>query len=1246
MQYTEFPKFVPDQLLTSEHLNQVFNYLDEQDRLTRVCLIGIGIVCGLEVRTNNAGTSITISKGCGVTSEGYLVEVPETTYTEYAVFDPVKERYYDRFVDTAAKTKKFDLFELVQAGVIEESVPLTNGFIGNKVVLLFVELLEESNKNCDPNSCDNKGVKVTVTFRPLLVSKTNADNFLLADGDDASVALPEAAFSLTEMRMKRFDVPATTLLDSAAVFEAFLKAMDEAFFKQLEETLSKTFGVFGFLVQDVYPSNPFAGLVNRFRFLWDKSLTASQLLHVQYYYDLFSDVLLSYEELRIVGRRLLGVCCPNIALFPRHLLLGEAQGFNIHVHSEYRHYFIPSPILAQQSQYQIELRSLQLRLVLLLDTFLVPNVPKTGGKLPAEFVRITPSKLGEAPLSKRAIPYYYEVKKGTNHLYKYWDSEKTQAQAAHTILSYHAASYNSSDEWVRKPLLYDFEPNNFLRVEGHIGQRFRDVLKSVTQQRSKYRLPLDVIGLSTDTRSLRTFWLAGRSRTSFDDLISSADRAEIMRSDCHFHDLDALYATMVDRLVCFLCKELKYYYALQSGRTESAAATGVPTAKLLRRCDPAFRYKPSSFGEQFENWYRDVGKGTYLPAGTILSSSGYSAYRAILVKAAPGTAAAPTEVNLQAAVTGQLVLLVMYYIEMLSQTLGNALSTFSLETFEQRFNDLQKVASTLKEMAMESAEKSFEAKTEEAMDHLEKLIYACRAAELRALVLEFERRLRMVMALRMLAYYSKKCPGLQHKAGVPIGGTFIIVYHETSAEAAEAGPNVLLSDTFLVDTTRPQPAQPILTKSKKATPNQAVLIEAGTRKDAAITIENQELVAIINQLEGRKSSLDNLVLDIEDGTVIADFYLPFICCSDCPPIQFVVAPERTPPTEVSITIEPTEFCGKDDRAVPIKAEPPAGELTGDGVRPATPSGFEFVPVLVPLGDVAMREVELTYRLGEQSATAKVNVYHEPVLEFRWIFGAAPGTVVIVNSSKFAPECTWDFGDKTAPVTGLSPTHQYQRPGSYPVVLTAKNGLCSATLTQTIPVQIEQVRTCISISALAEEFAAFPRLQTGPFAAFRRIYRSYEQIDAYFRAFTAAGAMSSVEAEIKFHAEAKVISLLPGWLEELNVLIMQNVDLRLLGVALYRILARLIMRIACFQNEDIDVAKLPTIELFSTMQRHVKPWSTWAPTAPDPIRTSLKGFLESAQNELIRLKGAEAAQKPNYARSLDVLINGFKPLRVE
>ncbi len=169
---TRYPDFVPDQLLTSANLNDLFAYLDEQGRMTRTNLLGIGIVCGLEVRTSADGTSIEITKGTGVTSEGHLVafdgDLATRTFGHRVAFDPEKEAYYDKFLD-ASHHKKFDLWELKRTAAGEGEVALTKTFLEGegvpnhrKVVLAFVELLEEQNKNCNPESCDDKGVTVHV----------------------------------------------------------------------------------------------------------------------------------------------------------------------------------------------------------------------------------------------------------------------------------------------------------------------------------------------------------------------------------------------------------------------------------------------------------------------------------------------------------------------------------------------------------------------------------------------------------------------------------------------------------------------------------------------------------------------------------------------------------------------------------------------------------------------------------------------------------------------------------------------------------------------------------------------------------------------------------------------------------------------------------------------------------------------------------------------------------------------------
>ncbi|HEY8967894.1 MAG TPA: hypothetical protein VIM64_02350, partial [Puia sp.] len=74
-----FPVFDADQVLTNKHLNDLFNYLDQQDRLSRCKLIGSGIVCGLDISSSPG--AITVSKGCGLTSQGYILLLCQSVYT-------------------------------------------------------------------------------------------------------------------------------------------------------------------------------------------------------------------------------------------------------------------------------------------------------------------------------------------------------------------------------------------------------------------------------------------------------------------------------------------------------------------------------------------------------------------------------------------------------------------------------------------------------------------------------------------------------------------------------------------------------------------------------------------------------------------------------------------------------------------------------------------------------------------------------------------------------------------------------------------------------------------------------------------------------------------------------------------------------------------------------------------------------------------------------------------------------------
>ena len=55
----QYSSFVDDQVLTSAKLNEFMEYFDEQDKLTRVCLTGVGVACGFTVNLNKEEPSVS-----------------------------------------------------------------------------------------------------------------------------------------------------------------------------------------------------------------------------------------------------------------------------------------------------------------------------------------------------------------------------------------------------------------------------------------------------------------------------------------------------------------------------------------------------------------------------------------------------------------------------------------------------------------------------------------------------------------------------------------------------------------------------------------------------------------------------------------------------------------------------------------------------------------------------------------------------------------------------------------------------------------------------------------------------------------------------------------------------------------------------------------------------------------------------------------------------------------------------------
>jgi hypothetical protein len=1000
-----FPNFVNNQLLTAGDLNQLFGYLDGQNKLTRINLLGIGIVCGLQVKVNPTFTEITIGRGCGVTSEGYLITHEETVYTQRKLYAVDTEIIYDRFLipDGINEPKPVEVWELIQEGTEEDTFLIDKAFLENKVILLFVELKHIKNKNCDPQNCDDKGEHITVSFLPMAVSKQDAAKYLL--GTTAGVFGKSTYTSLQELRMPRWDVPNTRPVATKDILKAYLDVLNKGFIGQVGDALAKVYENFPLFFQPDFTSNPFSGFSEKFHFLTEANLDGNQLLHLQYYYDLFSDLLHTYQEVRIAGTRILGMCCPDHTLFPRHLLLGEAIPQTTEGALAYRHYFIHSPLF-DQGNTLFEIKSLFKKLVLLVEHFFLPAVQGNNQKTD-RFLRITPSVLGGVPLSKKAIPYYYHVNSGPKPLYLHWDLHRTQLNDAQNQLSYHADKYHSGppEGFVLSPLNYDLEPYNFLRVEGIVGKHYIHVLSQIKQHIRSRRLPVDVIALSTDDALQWDSNLLHR-------VAASKDAGDMI---CHFQDLESMYDSIRRELLCTLCKELRYYYDFFIGGIASVykniqTANAVSAVSLFDACAKGYTVRVQTFGViiehlhnlgitdetlNFVNFFQAFGfnpadedednipdqfKGQLpaifiialnlfkLPLGIIrlstLLTEDLSDFDAKKYCAAAEAVAgyAQSLKSLFSMFTGAPSATAFKADEQILdpkedkvvREAGTGVPNNEISNIETRKSLSVENTSTRALQALSASNNGLLRLVvlllviEDFLDHLDVLIYNCKCSALLSLKRDYLVRYRQVARLRQFGYFTSMHPGIQHKAGVPMGGTFILVYHAQRQRVASVRETFEIRDERITanrrETLRRVSGEEVLfeKEDKQSFTTKPTLIagriedETGTpligvklmieetgqgvisNADGFFRITSQVLpFTVVVKMPGyeifsRKITGpdDGLLITLQpladeqgeiftEGIVFADFYLPYRCCSECPPVQFIVQ-DRQPDEKPNI----------------------------------------------------------------------------------------------------------------------------------------------------------------------------------------------------------------------------------------------------------------------------------------------------------------------------------------------------------
>ncbi|WP_167612507.1 PKD domain-containing protein [Maribellus sediminis] len=1053
---TKYHTFVDNQVLTEGQLNEFITYFDDQDRLSRVFLNGVGIVCGFKV--SKSGATITISQGVGVTTDGDLIQLKkdsDSSPLKKLISGSLSYSWYKKFKDDAAGYTRFrkltggdelssevlDLYELHPPGV-ENSKPLSElADLNNMVVLLYLESFADTGDLCTAIDCDNQGVAQINRLRVLLVSKADAEFIASNDVVYTNHDRFEQYFNLPELAVKRVVLNQINTSKYEELKRAYYDAIKGSalltknnIVSQLGLGISLIVKNFGSLLQ--VKISPAALNTELSKLNAHYSFSAYNVpFDIQYRYDLLKDLVDTYNELKDLLLDLKQLCLPDITAFPKHLMLGLLSELNSEP-KDLRHDFYPSPATGSENGKIERAKSLLLKIFDLIDNYLVK---------PGE-IRITPSnKLPE--LSKRSIPFYY--KPGTNFL-KSWDFTKTKLFRHNYNLSYHTEQLASAPQ-IQEPLSYNTDTFDFYRIEGHQGKDYRDVLEELDDQKKQYGLSFDVKALSVNIKS--------------DDL-------DIDDYECEFEDLKVMLKAWTKEQDCVLAEVSSFFSSFSTKipganvkeveldlKRPMALNTNLDVNYTARLYQPVY-YK-TTLGTATKTLYDEVEKGKVVEESMskVQDTIGVEMIKAIeetkggsvndiIANASQklnrivDTEEWNAEPDLKEFVVDKSVEL-MAHTYMLTQRMPLAVNLVNLSRVNDYKLSLTQLCSLVKKLKAryQSTKLSvgLQAFTGLLINQLSNV--CCSGKKLEVLLDEINARKEQILLRLQLSKFIEQHPGLEHKAGVVPGGTFVLVYKnsestttdETSTNKFVAAESLAASKMLITDK--------IMNLEKLSTAERTTVLKSATE-----LIKYEDYSTRLKEI----SALERVIpaTQIADNTVVADFALPYMCCSDCAPINYIIS---KPPATLRLSRD--RYCLLTD------TEPILYEVTpADGTIGMNP---EVAGVSIENGKITiaadnfpqdMLGQVIHFTVNNQVTDAVLTVYQGIQADFK-----VPEEPTDLATHRFVPtgdlegaSFFWDFGDG-ATSSEQNPSHTYKLPvndeNKVTVLLTvtAANKICKTTV---------------------------------------------------------------------------------------------------------------------------------------------------------------------------------------------------------
>ncbi len=1070
----KFPIYEADQVLSAEHLNQSLGFLEEHDRLSRRLLHGVGIVCGFNF-TFKDGT-LTIDKGVGISSEGYLLfSDQEMVLTKVRDYIPPYPPKYPSFYSAA--NQPFNLWEAVPESQAEgENLHKLSTFnTADKVLLLYLEAKDKDLKECVGDDCDNNGTVRDFTLRPLFIAAADLVKIFNRDGntvEDISSAV-FARYTLSEVVPPRFDVTPTNIKTLADINLAYTALCDELL-PEIKIALAKI----ELLYTDALGVTK--QLAERYKEIENKfSAAKKEEMGLQYFFDYLCDVAAAYNEFTEVATRWMVSCIPDKDDFPMHLALGEFTQLGNYKEKIFRNYFTHASTSPEAQEQKKHVLFLYKRLLKIASNYDLES---------QRDIKISPSNFA-TPLSNKAIPYYFKPNnKADTGWLTGWNFYRTERNTWKRVGHY----FNQPETLLQK----EIEFNNFYRIEGHLGLNYKTALAGIQKDIQNFRLPIKTIALSTGS-------------VPFD--LSLLEECRVADIEENFRDAkNSLYCQMQE-VSCFFgaietpgANQNKKALAESSVKTHKTAdsATSLSTPDL----SAAKSYSDSIARFALANNARtsNFSKGQFI--GSRCKVKNQTLGRAYLDAAAEGTIKnislldvylpylnmANRSVAVKTLYLGYLFpYIIIDEIEELAAILHNAdvanLDYKVLKVFANEFTALVDLyINEINQLELD-VEVDLPPLVHDIKHHLLHLRSFCKLTALFGVYKAYRQRVMDSLSKFTFSQFLKTHPGIDHKAGAPRGGTFILVYHTlTKNNIREVQPKLEMARTdvrtsaALYERVVNYNPSVILTATAKEQTIKSISKEDASRwmqenlaKYGEITNRYispsllEKLRDLLDLTLGREEEESNLT----EGTVIADFYLPYICTTGCGGIEITLKEEKEP---LTLSLEKARFCIGDEGKYIFKSSPVGGVVTGDGVEKEG-ADFVFSP---SASNLKAGPNTFTYTFEGRTVQLTITLLEQPIAGFTAeVTSSRSATfVTLTNTSKNAKSFRWDFDN------GQTSTDENPQPVAYKrnkeevvITLMASNGICEDVEVQTIPLVTTQYEIVIKESSkdFCSDEAALP-----------------------------------------------------------------------------------------------------------------------------------------------------------------------------